>query len=72
MKYSNARAELRAEMMTLALPVNTPASEVLDRWIMAVVARVGTQLEASRHLGLTPATISRRLNHRRQTKRATE
>ncbi len=69
MRYSNRRKELSAEKMTLTLPLNTPAAQVLDAWISLVVVKVGTQQEASRYLDIAAATISRRLSHRRrQTK----
>jgi hypothetical protein len=69
MRYSNRREELSTEKMTLTLPINTPVAQVLDAWISAVVARVGTQLKASVYLDIAAGTISRRLNHRRrQTK----
>jgi hypothetical protein len=66
MRYSSGRENLIVEEITLSLPIGTPAAEVLDRWISAVVARVGTQRGASFYLGIAPATISRRLNHRRR------
>ena len=69
MKYSNRREDLSAEKITLTLPINTPVAEVLDAWISVVVAKVGTQQEASRYLDIAAATVSRRLSHRRrQTK----
>jgi CRP-like cAMP-binding protein len=71
MRYSNGKEELIAEDLTLTLPISTPVPEVLDKWILAVVARVGTQRGASHYLGMAPETISRRLNHRRRQKSKT-
>ena len=68
-RYSYRREDLSAEKITMSLPIRTSAAEVLDTWISAVVARVGTQREASYYLDMAEQTISRRLSHRRrQTK----
>jgi hypothetical protein len=66
MRYSHRREDLSAEKVNLSLPINTPVVEVLDMWISAVVAKVGSQDRAAFYLDIAPATVSRRLNRRRR------
>jgi hypothetical protein len=65
MRYSKGREKPLVENITLSLPIGTPAAEVLDMWISAVVARVGTQKKAAQYLDIAAATVSKRLSHRR-------
>jgi hypothetical protein len=57
---------MNGEQIKVRLPMNTPLEDFKDLWISAVVAKAGTQKKAAHTLGITPATISRRLNRKRR------
>jgi hypothetical protein len=65
MKYSNHYHGMGKHLQIVCdFPVSL--AEVIDRVITDTVKLFGTQLEAARQLGITPQTVSRRLNHGRK------
>lgn len=66
MHYSHARPIASDEKIELRLPINTPLEDVMDAWIIAVVGKMGTQVQAASPLHIAAGTISRRLNRKRK------
>jgi len=65
MKYSYHVAAMN-DWLEIRCPIQTSLADIEDMIVSQVVEKCGTQLKAAYALGITPETISRRLNRHRK------